>query len=80
MADIARAIFMPGEEVIPRLDASYEAWEFAVASDWATLFCAGGYEDQPEFWLQDVGYFNSVYNFYSLKAELARLEADLNNS
>ena len=78
--ELAAELFQPGEELIPRLDSSYEAWEFAVASEWTTLFSAGGFEDQPEFWLHDVGYFNAVKRFYQLKQEYHDLERDIANS
>jgi len=45
-----------------------------MASDWVTLLNDGGYADQPEYWLRDVGYFNAVHNFYMLIQEKGRLE------
>ena len=65
--------FQPGKAFIPHKDAHFEAWNYGKASNWVTLWYGGGYDDQPQLYLEDMDYFNTIDYYYSIRAEETRL-------
>jgi len=78
--DIVTTYMEPGNEHIPVSDASFQSWEYAQASDFTTLYCAGGFGDQPTWWLHDVGLYNTFLRYAHLEQEHARILADLSGA
>ncbi|GAF96878.1 unnamed protein product, partial [marine sediment metagenome] len=65
----------PGEETIPARDSSWQSWRYGKASNWATLYQAGGFSAQPLWWLRDMQWFDTWDYYYSLIHELETLQA-----
>jgi hypothetical protein len=74
LADIEREHGLPGAETIPTRDISWAAWRYGKASEWSTLYVDGGFANQPQWYLDDMEWFNTWDYYYSLEDEMRRLD------